>query len=264
MEKMIIKKTGAALFAAAAILSAFTAASCKTERIEPYQNDPRLYFFRSNYSSQQQDSIQHSFFLTPPTQGSDTLMIEVLTMGMPENRDRHVRFVQTNAGKPGAAIPGVHYMAFDSPEMQPQMFVPAGKVEAKIPVILLRTEDMNNNKFRIEFEIAENDEFKPGIDKNLKFMIQTTAMAEKPAIWDSFWRYAFGKWGSVKMRFIIDYLGFSEFDERVDNAYRDYMKFKGHEKISEYNKTHGEYRLCEDVGKRHPDGEQCSECVVFP
>lgn len=240
-------------------------ASCRGDQTPVYENDPRIYFYRGEYSSQQRDSILQSFFLLPGEQERDTLYVEILTMGLPSSYDRAVKFVQTNAGAPGAAIAGVHYVPFDSPDAQAIMFVPAGAVGAAVPVILIRTEDMDDNKFRIEMEVARNEHFSPGFETHRKFMIQSTAMAERPAKWDSVWQYYFGsEWGPVKMKFIIDYVEFSGFDQSPDIAYGEYLKLKANEKLIEYNRANGELRLCENADSVHPGGEACPECVTFP
>lgn len=95
-------------------------------------------------------------------------------------------------------------------------------------------------------------------------MVQTTARAEKPGNWDSSWKYIFGDWGSEKMWFIVNYLGYRDFNLTIlDGGYKDYLKLKAHAKLAEYNQTHEE-PLCEKPDKQHAPGESCNDCVVFP
>lgn len=110
--------------------------------------------------------------------------------------------------------------------------------------------------------VGENEYFKPGIDLNRNFMVQTTAMPEMPSNWQ-IWSYSFGKWGVVKMDFIVNTLGFNTFDELPDSGYRDYLKLKAREELTKYNMTHEE-PLCENKEKKHAPGEVCVDCLVFP
>ena len=88
---------------------------CKENTALEYENDPALYFENSYYT--QQDSIAHTFFIQPDDQMRDTVFVEILTMGYPTDTDRPFVLEQTNAGKPGSAVAGKHFVAFDDPEM---------------------------------------------------------------------------------------------------------------------------------------------------
>lgn len=241
--------------------------SCDQHDAELYENDPRVYFYRGSYeggNTLQQDSIKHSFFLLPMGQDRDTVWVDVRTMGMPvEDKARPVKIVQTNAGQPDGAVVGTHYVAFDDPAIAEMMAVQPGQVQVMIPVILLRDPSLKTRKVRIEMEVAGNEYFNPGIDKARKFMIQTTTMAEMPASWSSSWTYYFGKWGTQKMWFVVNYLGFSEFDQVPDAGYRDYLKLKARQELMKYNQEHAQ-PLCENGDKIHEPGETCVDCVVFP
>ena len=63
--------------------------------------------------------------------------------------------------------------------------------------------------------------------------------AIKPTNWKD-WYYAFGaSWGSVKMRFIIDVTGITNFDNVPDDYdYLIYLNGKLKSKLYEYNSTH--------------------------
>ena len=108
--------------------------SCKENSALEYENDPALYFENTTYG--QRDSIAHTFFIQPDDQMRDTVFIEILTMGYPTDSDRPFILEQTNAGQPGSAIAGKHFVAFDSEEARKLMVIPAGEVSANIPIIL--------------------------------------------------------------------------------------------------------------------------------
>ena len=97
---------------------------CKENTALEYENDPALYFENSYYT--QQDSIAHTFFIQPDDQMRDTVFVEILTMGYPTDTDRPFVLEQTNAGKPGSAVAGKHFVAFDDPEMLEHLKIPKG------------------------------------------------------------------------------------------------------------------------------------------
>ena len=211
------------------------AIGCKENTALEYENDPALYFENTTYG--QRDSVAHSFFIQPDDQMRDTVFVEILTQGYPAGIDRPFALVQSNAGQPGAAVAGKHYVAFDDPEMVPHLMIPKGSVRKSFPLIVLRDPSLDLEEVRIELKIGENEYFRPGIDIWTNFVVKTTAMAVKPTSWDSVWRYTFGQtWGSVKMKFIIDNTGFSDFDGgRLNSDYSNYLASKVKQKLLEYN-----------------------------
>ena len=235
---------------------------CNEQEAALYSDEPKISFTRGDNGYGQQDSISQTFFLLPSEQSRDTVWVELSLEGMPAAAPRTIKIEQTNAGKAGAAEAGKHYVAFDDPSIAEAMQLPANAVSVNIPIILLLDNSLYNEKVAIEMTVAENENFKPGIEENRNFKVTTTAMAEEPSTWTT-WQYYFGTWGSVKMKFIIDYVGFSSFEERPETAYCDYLQAKAFEKLEEYNATHDQ-PLCEDVDYVHAKGEKCPNCVEFP
>lgn len=262
--KTIIKAIKYILFVAVA---ATILEGCKENEALMYDNNPALYFYRGTFSSQQRDSISYSFYLMPEGTQRDIVYLDVRTMGLPVGIDRAIKFIQTNSSDTDAAKPGVHYVDFDSPEVKEMMIIKANAVEGKIPVILLNGAEMKEKKLRLAITIGENEYFKPGIDDNRNFVIKTTAMAEEPASWKGRWRYTFGTWSKMKMWFIINIVGFSDFDYEGDDLsdeYQDFLQLRAADLLKVYNAQHGEMRLCDDEGKVHPGGAACENCVIFP
>ena len=237
--------------------------SCERHDALMYENDPRISFARGDDGYGQQDSILHSFFTVSEKQNRDTVWVELAIMGLPADQERPVKIVQTNTEATDAALPGTHYIAFDNPEVTGRMVIKSGQVTAKVPVILLRDASLQVSKKRLELEIMPNDYFQRGIDADCHFMIQTTALAERPDSWAEEWERYFGSWSSQKMWFIVNYLGLNDFNEEYDTAYKYYLKQKAHTKLQEYNSTHDE-PLCNDPYKHHEPGETCDKCVIFP
>lgn len=221
---------------------------CKENTALEYENDPALYFENSYYT--QQDSIAHTFFIQPDDQMRDTVFVEILTMGYPTDTDRPFVLEQSNAGKPGAAVAGKHFVAFDDPEMLEHLKIPKGSVRKSFPLIVLRDPSLELEEVRIELKIGENEFFRSGIDEWTNFVVKTTSMAVKPTSWDTQWKYYFGPtWGSVKMKFIIDNTGFTEFDGGFLNSdYSNYLSSKVKQKLLEYNTNHPDDPLSEADG----------------
>ncbi|MEG2278221.1 MAG: DUF4843 domain-containing protein [Odoribacter sp.] len=224
-----------------------TLSGCEDETALEYGNDPRLYFYNDQYG--QRDSIAHSFFVLRDDQMLDTVWLDVRTMGDVADYDRPVELVLTNVGKLDAAVPGTHFLAFDNAEVKKWMVIPTGQVKTLIPIVIKRDQSLKSSVIRFELAVGENQYFKPGIDKWSTFVITTTEMAAKPDLWDTWWKHTFGTWGAVKMKFIVDYVGYSDFDVRVsDSGYRNYLIGKAKQKLLEYNLAHPNKELKEADG----------------
>ena len=223
--------------------------SCKENEMDTYENDPALYFENKNYG--QKDSINHSFFIYNEDVTFDTVRIVICTMGFPTDYDRPINLIQTNTGKPNDAIPGTHFIAFDDPEMQKHICIPAGEVRTEIPIVFLRDKSIADKEVRIELTIGCNEYFRPGINEWRDFVVTTTDMAIKPNNWDTQWRRAFGTtWGSVKMKFIINSTGLTDFNNYPTNdpGYINWLKSTAKQALIDYNTAHPEEPLCEADG----------------
>lgn len=216
---------------------------CKENTVLEYEDAPALYFKYSKYPSEagaQRDSIAHTFFIRPANQMRDTVIIQILTMGFPSSEDRPFVLEQVNAGQPGAAVAGKHFVAFDNPEMIEHLKIPKGAMIKRLPLIVLRDPSLETEEVRLKLKIVENQYFKRGIDAWTNFVVKTTSKAVKPTSWDTRWRYYFGPtWGSVKMKFIIDNTGFTDFDGggNLDSDYTTYLRSKVIQKLLEYNEN---------------------------
>lgn len=225
---------------------------CQEQDMMNYGNDPAIYFANEtfSYGKEQKDSIKHSFFVYGENVLCDTVRILVRTMGAPTDYDRPIKIVQTNAGQPGAAIAGIHYIPFDNPEICDSICIPAGEVKRFIPIVLLRDKSLANERVRMELTLESNEHFRQGIDKWRNFLLTTTDMAEKPNNWDTAWRYTFGaSWGTEKMRFIIKVTGYTDFDNPPsDMSYKTWLGDTAKQALLEYNLAHPDNPLCEADG----------------
>lgn len=211
---------------------------CDQLVVDKYENDPRLYFFKgydrvTQYT--QGDSLVQSFFLLPEGQRRDTVYMVIETMGMTSDQPRPIRLVQKNAGAPNAAVAGKHYVAFDSQEMRELLMIPAGSAHYYFPLIVLWDPSLESSKVRLQLAVAENDYFKVGIEKQSEFLVTITALAEKPANWNT-WSYQFGDFGVKKMWFLIHYVGVTDFSKYPDDSsYATYLSALAVKKLREYN-----------------------------
>lgn len=205
--------------------------ACDEKGLLEYQNDPRIYFSG--------DSVTYSFFLEKSTRMRDTISVTVNAMGMPSGVDRTFRIVQTNTGVENAAQPGIHYIGFDNQEILPHLNIKAGDASASVPLIVLRDPSLSKQEYCLEIKLLPNENFKLGIDTKLHMLFKISDIAVKPAYWDSNWKKIFGEWGSVKMKFIIDNLGITEFDGRsMEVSEMDFYKTKVNRCLEEYNASH--------------------------
>ena len=219
-------------------------ASCQEKVVNLFDEESSLFFFNGAKNSKgtpQVDSVSYSFFLAKSTTLQDTVWVDVQLTGLPSDKDRVLPIVQTNIGQPGAAIAGTHFVAFTDPKVASRMIMPANKVSVAIPIIVKRTAEMNTAEFRLSLAITTNDYFVAGIKDRTNYVVKITAMAVKPALWDVANSYLsiFGPWGQVKMKFIIDYVEYSYFDQVLNTDYRIYLKVKAKAKLAEYELANG-------------------------
>lgn len=88
--------------------------------------------------TEEMSKISHSFIMdSKPNQEVDTVWVTVLTMGYLSDQDRPFELQQVMTGNRDA-VAGVHYVAFDSPEMQDWYVIPAGESFRQIPIVVMR------------------------------------------------------------------------------------------------------------------------------
>jgi hypothetical protein len=222
------------------ILISVSALFCCQERdIDKYENDPRLYFYRSS-DTEQRDSISFSFFIQTGTPQTE-LSLQLRTMGLPSTEKRYFRVKQTNIGGTDAAIPGVHYVSFDDATYQSSLVVEPNAITATLPIILIRDISLQSREVRLEITIEENSYFKPGIASNDHFLIKISDFIVKPSSWDK-WYGTLGTWGPQRMLFLIRYLGldFSIDPNMDDYNHIQYIVGLAKEALTLYNNTHDE------------------------
>ena len=212
-------------------LGILTLASCSENEPMAYEGQPALYFAN--------DDINFSFFYAESAGDRSSVDITVHAMGPVSDVDRAFTLYQENAGEADAAQSGVHYLGFDTDEMKQAMVIPAGKSEIKLPIVLLKDNSLDTKTVKLKIGIRPNENFGKGVVEKDSTVISFSSQAMKPANWKD-WYYAFGaSWGTVKMRFIIDVTGITNFDQvPEDYDYLIYLNGKLKSKLFEYNSTH--------------------------
>ena len=223
--------------------------SCQEQDMMHYEDTPAIYF-ANNEAIDQRDSISYTFFTAAANVKLDTVRVLICAMGVPVDYDRPIMLLQTNTGEPDAAIAGTHYVPFDDPALIDSFCIPAGEVQHFIPIVVIRDKSLATEEVRLEMELKSNEHFRPGIDAWRHFLVKATDTASKPTNWDTTWKYHFGaSWGPEKMRFIIQYTGFSDFDNPPsDYSYLSYLGNTAKQALIDYNAAHPNDPLCEADG----------------
>lgn len=240
MRHTIIKIHTLAVSLAAII--ALTAASCQENEAMTYEDQPALYF--------DQDDTSFSFFYSTGNGEIDTIEVKIHAMGFPSDIDRPFRLKQLNEGEDGAAVSGLHYMSFDSEQMTQDMVIPAGKSETNVHIVVYNDESLDLvESVSLKLGIEPNDYFDYGIIEKDSVVLTISSQATKPSNWDD-WYYAFGEtWGTVKMKFIIQHTGITNFDDvPSDSDYLVYLNDKLCNALEAYNEEHPDEPLAEADG----------------
>lgn len=162
----------------------------------------------------------------------DTVWFEATTMGELSQEYRPFKLQQIQREGVMNAESGVHYVAFDDPEVQDLYRVAPDSNTVQVPVIVLRDDPMlQDTTVVLEFGIVANEYFQPGYDGFSRRILEITDRLAKPANWDGSGMeyYYFGEYGEVKHQLMIDWTG-NPWDEEYieeflngDQAYISYI-----------------------------------------
>ena len=94
----------------------------------------------------------------------DTAWFRLQAVGRPAQKDRLVRFepyINKADSNYITAVPGVNYVAFDDPEIQRHMIIPADSVYMNIPVVILYDAETKGS-VALNFQLVPTDDFELG------------------------------------------------------------------------------------------------------
>lgn len=166
----------------------------------------------------------------------DTVYLTVNTIGDPEDRVRRIALEQiteydityqydnkgnvvdsTVTEKPNKAVPGVHYVPMDAPEMESLLVIQPNAVTAEIPVIILRDASLKEEEYRLCLQLKSTDDFLLGERDHLSGAIVMADKLSKPNFWTSTVEsYYFGTYSTRKYEFMYEVAG-----EKIDDEWYD-------------------------------------------
>lgn len=226
----------------------------KTEDLEDIEG------ITNNYYSFVMASISKDEELT-----EDTVWIEVSTMGFLSDQNRTVELEQI-ATEENDAVPGVHYIAFNDPQLLSKSYVPAGANSAYIPIVVLRDASLEEKDVVLRFTIKDNGIFKPGYQAMSVQTLYISGRLSQPSKWSAYYcDYYFGTYGPKKHELMIEWTGKNWDDDYLDEffggdpGYVDYIAHWFKVKLEEENQK----RIEAGLGKYTEDDGTIIE-FTFP
>lgn len=249
-------------------------ASCEKDLTPIVLEEPRLNFIYYNYNGEvtlaediEENMLEtaYSFALRSATVGEeltiDTVWFEVGTMGRLFDYDRPVELEQISTGE-ADAVPGVHFVPFDDPQLLSKSFIPANQNKALIPIVVLRDASLDDGNVNLQFTFKDNGYFKPGYEVFSTHTLVISSHMAKPANWDTYYGdNNFGTYTELKHQLMIEWTGNSWDEDYLDELFAgdsNYVTYLSQwfiEKLEEENQKRQEAGL--DI-YREPNGEPVS------
>lgn len=233
------------------LLSAFS--SCEETAVEPYTGAPYVSFYAAdNYYLKELQSYDRNFVYSSADRTRDTVWVKLIARASIPTRDYRIAiraYHSTSAYVEDRkdAEPGVHYVPFDSEEMQKHLIFHKGNMYDSIPIILLRDPSLKTEGYRLTIRVADSDEIKaadqlPDDNEDHTYVVIYTADTYiKPLNWD--WsNLRVGVYGPEKHKFMIEHSDGARWDydfiSKLDDADKLYYAYKFYNDLEEYNRTH--------------------------
>ena len=189
--------------------------ACKEQDLVGYTEQPRIYFnlLRTELYDTHPGSTAKNIFIDfapkKSTVTNDELLLRVQVSGPASEEDRP--FALTKVSASNNAEEGVDYQIENE-----KLFIPAGKFDTLVRVIVLRNDKMKSENRSFTFQLAENEYFALGpkadtttyaYKRVTDIKVNAKDIVVKPGNWDSFLQQYFGTYSQVKHRFIVDVIG---------------------------------------------------------
>lgn len=253
----LMKRHIAIKLSMACLCLGFSFTACEKD-LEPYNNSNawlnfRYYDWSSGYGVElMQEDSYYSFALRSASLGvelqQDTVWMEVETMGFLSDLDRTVELEQKHIEEEelqeyneGEAVPGVHYVPFDDPDLLAKSYVPAGSTIAKVPIVVLRDPSLDEQSVALRITFKDNGIFKPGYPVYNTHTIHIAGRLSKPESWDlNYLDYNFVGYTETVHELMIQWSGNAWDDDYVKSIasnydYLQYLKAFFQEKLEETN-----------------------------
>lgn len=234
--------------------------ACNDNALEKYDTpDCRLNFVYYNSDSTLMTAgdvkdrnrfYPFSFVLSSAVEAErDTVWFEVETMGFLSSETRPVALRQIEIEDAENAVPGVHYVAFDAPELAQLYRIEGGKTRAQVPVVVLRASELTEKTVTLKFGFKDNGYFLPGYEGLDTRTLEITDRLAEPENWYTeglaYGHYSLkaliGPYGEVKHRLMIEWTGKTWDAEYIkefltgDAAYLSYLISWFQKKLAEEN-----------------------------
>lgn len=220
-----------------------TMSACKREEIKLYSGKQMIDFGSGVAGSLVDSTKNFTFYYSPAGATQDTAWFDVYALGGPVSRERTISLQQIAAT--GAAVtnalPGVDYKKFTDPDLSKWYVMKAGAVKARIPIVMLRTDNLKKTNITLMFDVVANKDFEPGVQGYLWRKLVFTEQLSKPFNWPGF----LGSYSVEKHKFIIansdlrwDSADIALIIETYSTAY--YYNSVFVQALNAYNNTHAE------------------------
>lgn len=208
-------------------LMAMGITSCEND---PYlYSDPdKIYLSGDKEQGATDDSTFFSFKLYNDDVTEYTLNVKANLLGKVTGVDRKVNIIVVDSL---TTAPASSYEVGEG-------ILKAGQTVATIPVKVKRVIDsfnMSKQYVKLTLRVVANENFEEGINKRLNFSLVWCDYLLEPATWGII-SYYIGKFSQARFKFIIDYTGYTSFED-FENDYSRQLSFQAQLKklLEEYN-----------------------------
>lgn len=184
------------------LIPAYMLTSCEKD-IEVF-NSPEVNSLNFIFEEREDTLISHTFIYTPEDQLTDTIWMEVETIGFVTDYPRSFTLCEL-AVDSNAAVSGKHYIAFDDSSMKDYYVIAAKQNKARFPLILKKEDpELANKEFNLKIGIKPNENFQAGLPSYQQRLVKVSNILTKPKDWNTYAIYYFaGEYGKEKHHFMI-------------------------------------------------------------
>lgn len=200
----------------ATIIGIFCA--CKQDEYMVYEDQDRLQFGPTpdkiyTQKSEWEDTLKtFSFLSVAADKVMDTVYFDIYSIGLIRAVDRSYELEQVVIDSTDNAEPGVHFKAFDDPEVRGLYVIPANSAHAVVPIVLMRDTSLESREYVLKIRVKENENFKRGDRVKCWRKLMLSDILPKPTLWAKMEGY-FGTYSKVKHKFMMEQTGMKWDDE---------------------------------------------------
>ncbi|MDR1897000.1 MAG: DUF4843 domain-containing protein [Prevotellaceae bacterium] len=205
-----------------------------------YRDTPRVRIEAPYEWALGTDSLEFSFVTLPLDVAEKEIFVSLFIMGNATDHDRNAN-LEIVAGKTTATAE--HY------ECPAQVTIPAGSIKTDFPVILKRTNDLQEKTVRLYIHVIESESFKAGVTEQDHLLFKWNDILSRPNNWNDLTEF-FGDFSLEKYRFILSVTGVSKFDTAAMSwAELNNYRIKVKTALDEYNASHPNNPLKDENGQ---------------